>query len=329
MGAQLVSPGNRPIRYLRISVTDRCDMRCTYCMPAEGLDFFPRDAYMTNEEIVRVVAVAARMGVEKIRLTGGEPLVRPGIVELVREIAAIPGIREVALSTNAHKLERYAQPLKKAGLRRVNVSLDTLDARRFRAITRTGSLSRVMAGLEAAERAGLTPIKVNCVVMRGLNDDEVPALVAMGARRGWQVRFIEYMPVGCSQGLWDAHFVPAHEIREMVAARFPLEELPVKPGDPARLYRVKGSEATVGFITPVTQHFCDSCNRMRITADGKVRSCLLVEGEADLKGRMRAGCSDEELAATLARAAALKPDWHGITPGSCSTATHAMREIGG
>ncbi|MFZ5815534.1 MAG: GTP 3',8-cyclase MoaA [Bacillota bacterium] len=329
MTQPLLSPGNRPITYLRISITDRCDMRCTYCMPAEGLEFLPHDAYMTNEEIVRVARVAATMGVAKIRLTGGEPLVRPGLVDLVREIAALPGIREVALSTNAHKLERYAQPLAAAGLKRVNISLDTLDAHRFAQITRGGSLVRVLAGIEAAEKAGLTPVKINAVVMKGLNDDQIVPLVAMGVRRNWQVRFIEYMPIGCAAGLWEQFFVPADEILGRVRESFPLEPMPMRHGDPARLYRVQGSTASVGVITPVTQHFCDSCNRMRLTADGKIRSCLLVQGEADLKGRMRAGCTDEEIASLLARAAALKPEWHGVTPGGFSDATLAMREIGG
>lgn len=326
---QLRSPGERPIHYLRVSVTDRCDMRCTYCMPAEGLDFLPRDAYMTNEEIVRVVAVAARMGVYKIRLTGGEPLVRPGLVDLVRSIAGTPGIREVALSTNASQLARYAQPLAEAGVSRVNISLDTLDPDHFKAITRGGDLAKTLAGIDAAEAAGLTPIKINAVVMRGMNDNQIVPLVAMGVQRGWQVRFIEYMPIGCSGNQWEERFFPAAETLATIARQFPLEEIPLKSGDPARLYRVMGSKASIGVITPVTQHFCDSCNRMRLTADGKIRSCLLVEGEADLKSRIRAGCSDKEIARTLAIAAALKPEWHGMVAGDFSTATHAMREIGG
>lgn len=329
MDKQLVSPGNRPIHYLRISVTDRCDMRCTYCMPAEGLPFLDRPDYLTEEEIVRVVRVVAGLGVFKIRLTGGEPLVRPGMVDLVRQIAAVPDIREVALSTNASKLARYALPLAAAGLRRVNISLDSLNARRFAEITRGGSLQRTLDGIEAAEKAGLTPIKINTVVMRGLNHDEVPDLVAMGARRGWQVRFIEYMPIGSAEGIWDQHFVPAPEILAGIQERFTLEPLALRPGDPARLFRVQGTQATVGVITPITQHFCDSCNRMRLTADGKIRSCLLVNGEQSLRDMMRAGCSDDEIAAVLQRVATLKPEWHGVVPGTFSGATDAMREIGG
>lgn len=328
MRSQLLSPGGRPVTYLRISVTDRCDMRCGYCMPP-GLEFLPRDAYMSNEEITRVIAVAASMGVNKVRLTGGEPLVRSGIVDLVRQVAALPGIREVALSTNGSKLERYALPLAAAGLRRVNVSLDTLDPRQFTEITGGGRLSSTLAGLDAAEQAGLTPIKVNAVIIRGTNEAQVPELVAMGVRRGWQVRFIEYMPIGCAAGQWDERYIPAQEILDMVRERFPLEPLPMKPGDPARIFQVAGSKASVGVITPVSQHFCDSCNRMRLTADGKIRSCLLVEGEADLRGRMRAGCTDDEIAQILQTAAGLKPEWHGMAPGSYSKATHAMREIGG
>ena len=325
----LVSPGNRPIHYLRISVTDRCDMRCLYCMPEEGAPFMPADSHLSNEEIVRVVRVAAQMGVRKVRLTGGEPLLRHGLVDLVREIHHSPGIEEVALSTNAARLDRYALPLRAAGLSRINASLDSLDARQFREITRGGSLSAALAGLDAAERAGLTPIKINAVVIRGLNEDQVPGLVAFGVQRGWQVRFIEYMPIGCASQVWDQRFVPASEILGAIRERFALEELPLRPGAPARIYRVAGTAATVGVITPVSQHFCDSCNRLRLTADGKVRSCLLEEGQADLRAMLRAGCTDEEIADVLAQAARLKPEWHGMTGGGVSSATHAMREIGG
>lgn len=329
MATGLVSPGNRPIHYLRISVTDRCDMRCVYCMPTEGYPFMRSNEYMTNDEILRVVSIAASLGVYKFRLTGGEPLVRPKIVELVKGIATTPGVREVALSTNASLLERYAVPLAAAGLRRVNVSLDTLNPQRFAEITRGGQLHRTLDGIAAAERAGLVPIKVNAVVMRGLNDTEVPDLVSLGASRGWQVRFIEYMPIGCAAGQWDQHFVSAAEILAMVQERFPLEPLPMKPGDPARLYRIAGTGANVGVITPVTQHFCDSCNRMRLTADGKIRSCLLVDGEQDLKSLLRSGCSNAEIAQILQRVAMLKPEWHGVVPGNYSLATEAMRDIGG
>jgi GTP 3',8-cyclase len=327
--AQLLSPGNRPIHYLRVSVTDRCDMRCLYCMPAEGAPFMPSESHLTNDEIVRVVRVAASMGVRKVRLTGGEPLLRHGIVDLVRDIRHIPGVDEVALSTNAARLDRYALPLKAAGLGRINASLDTLDARQFREITRGGSLARTLAGLEAAEQAGLTPIKINSVVIRGMNHDQVPALVEFGVKRNWQVRFIEYMPIGCASQVWDERYVPASEILAAVQERFPLEELPMHPGAPARVYRITGTSATVGVITPVSQHFCDSCNRMRLTADGLVRSCLLENGQADLREMLRTGCTDEQIAEVLIRAAALKPEWHGMTGGSVSTATHAMREIGG
>ncbi|HYG59062.1 MAG TPA: GTP 3',8-cyclase MoaA [Symbiobacteriaceae bacterium] len=325
----LVSPGNRPIHYLRISVTDRCDMRCLYCMPAGGMPFMPSDTYLTDDEIVRIVRIAADMGVHKIRLTGGEPLLRPGIVDLIQAVSSTQGIRDVALSTNASNLERYAERLARAGLKRINVSLDTLDARQFREITRGGSLARTLAGLDAAEKAGLTPIKINTVVIRGLNDKQIPAMLDMGLKRNWQVRFIEYMPIGSSRARWDDQYMPAEEILERLMQAYPLEELPMKDGAPARLYRIAGSEATVGVITPVSRHFCDTCNRLRVTADGIIRSCLLVKGEADLRTLMRAGGTDEDLAKLLAQAAALKPEWHGVGRGCRSEATDAMREIGG
>jgi GTP 3',8-cyclase len=330
MQTQLLSPGNRPITYLRISVTDRCDMRCLYCMPADGAEFMPAESHLTNAEILRTVDVAAGMGIDKVRLTGGEPLLRAGIVDLVRGLAEIPGIREVTLSTNGSHLERHALQLAGAGLKRVNISLDTLDPRVFTMITRGGSLSRTLAGIDSAEAAGLTPIKINTVVMRGLNLEHVPAMVEMGIRRNWQVRFIEYMPLGIADGgVWDEHFVPAGEILALFRDRFPLTEVPMHRGDPARLYRVLGSSATVGVITPVTQHFCDSCNRLRLTADGKVRSCLLAEGATDLRSLLRSGCSDEAIAEVLTAAAGAKPEWHGLAPGEYSRSTHTMNEIGG
>jgi GTP 3',8-cyclase len=325
----LVSPGNRPIHYLRISVTDRCDMRCQYCMPEGDVPFLPRDLQLSSDEIARVAGVSARMGVTKIRLTGGEPLMRHDIVDLVRALARVPGIAEVVLTTNGSRLERYALPLAAAGLKRVNVSLDSLNRGQFQEITRGGSLARTLAGLEAADQAGLKPIKINTVVMKGINDDQIPALVQLGVSRNWQVRFIEYMPVSATFEAWDKHFMPAGAILEAISGRCALEELPLRSGDPARLYRVKGTETTVGVITPVSQHFCDSCNRIRLTADGHVRSCLLAPGDSDLRTLLRAGCSDEAIAEVLEAAVALKPEWHQIQPGMITMANHTMREIGG
>lgn len=324
----LVSPGNRPIQYLRISITDRCDMRCLYCMPATGAHFMPTESVLTDAEIIRLVGVAAQMGVYKIRLTGGEPLLRPGLVELVRAVAHTPGIREVALSTNAAKLDRYAEPLAQAGLKRINASLDTLDAHQFKEITRGGSLARTLEGLDAAACAGLTPVKINSVVMNGVNDNQIVPLLDMGLKKGWQVRFIEFMPLGRS-AKWDDRFIPAEEILQRIQQSYVLEELPMKDGAPARLYRIAGSEATVGVITPVSRHFCDTCNRLRITADGILRSCLLVKGEVDLRALIRSGATDQEIADLLAQAAALKPEWHGVGRGCRSEATEEMREIGG
>lgn len=325
----LTSSGDRRIRYMRVSVTDRCDMRCVYCMPAAGMEFIPRRHLLTDDEIVRVVSVAAALGIHKVRYTGGEPLVRPGVVGLVRRTVAVPGISEVALSTNAGRLADHAAGLADAGLRRVNISLDSLRPDRFAMVTRGGRLDRTLAGIAAAEAAGLTPIKVNCVVMRGLNDDEVPDLARMAAGRGWQVRFIEYMPVGWAADRWQEQYVPAGEILAALNAVSPLEPLPGRPGDPARLYRLGGTTATVGVITPVSQHFCDSCNRLRLTADGRIRSCLLQYGEVNIREMLRNGCTDSEIGAALQRAADMKPDWHGIVPGEISTVQGGMNEVGG
>lgn len=295
----LLDPFGRTHTYVRVSVTDRCNYRCTYCMPAEGLQWMAKDHLLTFEEITRIVAVLATMGVSKVRLTGGEPTVRRGIVDLVRMIASIGAIRDIAMTTNAHTLAKQAAALANAGLSRVNISIDAIDPDIFRAMTRGGDVARVLAGITAAREAGLTPIKLNCVVMRGVNDGEIERMVAHFAQMpDVQIRFIEYMPfdrVGREK-----HHIPAKEIRERLAGRYTLRPLEhdLRAG-PARDLRIEETGQVVGFISPITEHFCDTCNRIRLQADGHLRTCLSREAAPSLRDLLRSGAGDRELASVL------------------------------
>lgn len=323
----------RQITYLRISVTDRCNFRCVYCMPAEGVPWQSHAAIMQYEEIAEVVRVAASQGINEIRLTGGEPLVRKDLPDLVRLIAAIPGIRDISLTTNGILLDKMAAPLAQAGLRRVNISLDTLDAGRFARITRGGSLDRFWAGLHAAELAGFSPIKLNVVAMRGVNDDELVDLARLSMDHHWQVRFIEIMPIR-NQESWGLDF-PSPEsvyisIQEILRILEPLGLEPVGAAHtvgngPAREYRLDGAVGTVGFISPLGEKFCDHCNRLRLTADGFLRPCLLKEIEIPVLPALRAG---EPILPLLQKAVALKPSSHELEEESYSTG-RCMRQIGG
>ena len=330
----------RVIDYLRISVTDRCNLRCVYCMPPQGIALKPHGEMLRYEEIERVVRAAAALGIRKIRLTGGEPLVRPHIERLVEMVAAVPGIEDVSMTTNAVLLDRHAEGLARAGLRRVNVSLDTLRADRFEHITRFGHIEDVWRGLAAAERAGLAPIKLNAVVVRGLNDDELADFAALTLDHAWHVRFIELMPVANS-GDWGEHLPPpgdrlvtAQEMRACVAARFGAASFAepstaLVPGNgPARVYRLPGAIGTVGFISPVSQHFCPTCNRLRLTADGKLRPCLLADGEVDVVGALRAGASDADVQALLLRSVGNKPERHHLEE-QMAPQERVMAQIGG
>ena len=308
---------HRIISYLRISVTDRCNFRCVYCMPAEGVDLVPREELLTFEEIARVAAVGATLGLTKIRLTGGEPTVRRDLTRLVEMLAHIPGIHEISLTTNAARLAELAAPLKAAGLARVNISLDTLRRNRMAEIARREYYDQVMDGIDAAIENGLTPLKFNAVVMRGVNDDELCDLLEFAHARGAQMRFIEYMPMGLAR--FDEHnkLVTAAEMRQRLTERFdlapqsPPHHLATSPpdSDPARLWVCRKSGAQVGFITSMSEHFCDGCNRMRLTAEGGLRPCLHQNAEVDVRDLLRSGTSDEEIAEAYRRAANLK--WAG------------------
>ena len=319
----------RRINYLRVSLTDRCNFRCVYCMPEHGAHFAPREELLRDDELVRVIRVAARAGFEKIRLTGGEPTIRRNLVELVDAIAHTPGIREISMTTNGLRLAQQAEALKAAGLKRVNISIDSLDVDKFRMMTRGGDLTRVWAGIEAAERVGLTPLKLNAVVVRGLNDDEICDLARLTVDRPWQLRFIEMMPLAGVGDLAESSVVASGEIMARLEAEFgPLEFVGWFGSDPARTYRIQGGQGTLGFISSVTEPFCATCNRMRLTADGKLHLCLLRDNELDLRDALRSGARDEDLEALVREAVFLKPWGHGLPEGVKPT-LRGMSELGG
>src|SRR3954447_5329116 len=279
----LVDAWGREIKSVRISVTDKCNFRCTYCMPAEGLDWLGRDEILSFEEIARLVGVLARLGVDEVRLTGGEPLIRRDLPELVGMLSATEGVRDLSLTTNGVLLDRFAGPLVDAGLRRLNVSLDSLSHVRFAEITRRDALDRVLAGLEAAERhPELRPIKVNSVAIRGFSETEVPALAALARRKPYIVRFLEFMPLDADER-WDADQVlTGAEIRAIVEAHWPLVEIAAGPSSTSRRFGFADGAGEIGFISPVSEPFCSSCDRIRLTADGRLRTCLFSRREWDL-----------------------------------------------
>ncbi len=303
----------RPIDYLRISVTDRCNLRCVYCMPAEGIDLLAHEDVLSYEEIYRVATAAAELGIKKVRVTGGEPLVRIGLSGLIEMLAQIDTIDDIALTTNGILLARYADELKVAGLRRVNISLDTLKPEKFRLITRGGDLDSVLEGIEAAGTAGLNPIKINVVVMAGSNDDELTDFACKTVDDGWHVRFIEHMPFNSEMA--SSSFVSVNEVRKRLASLGELEPCTFKGNGPAKYYRLPQAKGTIGFITPVSEHFCFHCNRLRLTADGKLRPCLLSEQEIDLRQPLRQGISAEELKKLIKRAVDSKPQKHKLAEG--------------
>ncbi|MBA2497159.1 MAG: GTP 3',8-cyclase MoaA [Acidimicrobiia bacterium] len=331
----LVDTFGRVHRDLRISVTDRCNFRCTYCMPAEGMEWLPRQEVLTFEEIERVARVCVeRFGFGSIRLTGGEPTVRARLSLLVAKLAALRGPAgpvDIALTTNGATLELLADGLVAAGLRRINVSLDTLRPERFLALTRRDALGPVLAGIDAAVRAGLDPVKVNCVLMRGVNDDEVVDLARYGRDHGVTVRFIEFMPLDASGGWADDQVVPAAEIVARIDEVFPLEPVSSaeRGSEPAARWRYRDGRGELGVIPAVSEAFCASCDRVRLTADGQLRSCLFASEETDLRGPLRAGASDGELADLLRTTVAGKWAGHGVGTVTFIRPKRSMSQIGG
>ena len=348
---QLHDAYGRSIDYLRISVTDKCNFRCVYCMPAEGVPFRPHEELLRIEEIARFVRLATREGIRRVRLTGGEPLVAKGIVDLVRELHAIPEIEDISLTTNGAALPRLAPALKEAGLDRVNISLDTLDPAQFRRITRIGALEQTLAGIDAALTWGFDPVKINCVVVRRLEQD-VFAFAKLSLERPLHVRFIEYMPIGNDEtrahnapdpeaarydaSLWGrSDVVPSAELIERINAAAkqaslgalePVDEQGAAPlgAGPARYFRFPGAQGTVGFISAMSNHFCSSCNRLRLTADGTIRPCLFSDEEYPVRDALRTG-SDEDVLAVYRAALAHKPEEHAQIEGTA----RFMSQIGG
>jgi cyclic pyranopterin phosphate synthase len=335
---QLTDGSGRPVRYLRVSVTDRCNLRCRYCAPSEDFVSLSHNRIISYEEIERLARILSPMGVSSIRITGGEPLVRKHLDRLVSSLSKVPGINDISLTTNGILLSELAKPLKDAGLSRVNVSLDTLREDRFTWITSPNGNGiqmgphRVMEGLMAAEFAGLLPVKINVVLMRGFNDDELEGFAALTSDRDFEVRFIEFMPMS-PEGFWGPEkVVPAAEaIGRLETVHGPLAQLGRCNGSgPAVCYQIPGYQGTVGFITPISQHFCLDCNRIRITADGKIRTCLFSDNETDILEPLRSGASDAEVLNVIQDALNRKPEGHGMGKGEgLRGCARTMSHIGG
>ena len=327
MAHQLVDSFGRVHRDLRISVTDRCNFRCTYCMPAEGLEWVPRDDLLSFEEITRVAEIMVqRHGVDGIRLTGGEPTVRANLPVLVEMLAALG--TDLAMTTNGVSLPLLAGELHDAGLRRINISCDSLQADRFAKLTRRDGLARVLAGIDAAIAAGFDPVKVNCVVMRGVNDDEIADFVAFGRRTGTEVRFIEFMPLD-ADGIWSNDLVvPVHEILARVDAASPVEPVE-RTSAPASRYRFSDGGGSVGIVASVSDSFCSTCDRVRLTADGQFRNCLFAVDETDIRSLLRSGADDDEIAAALEGSVASKWAGHQINRVHFVKPRRSMSQIGG
>ncbi len=326
----LVDGWGREIKSLRVSVTDKCNFRCRYCMPAEGLEWLPRDEVLSYEEIARLVKVMAAMGVDEVRLTGGEPLVRRELPTLVALLAETPGVDDLSLTTNGVLLDRLAGPLVEAGLRRLNVSLDSLSHVRFAEITRRDALDAVLRGLEAAEAyPELRPIKVNCVAIKGFTEEEVPALAELARRKPYVVRFIEFMPLDADEAWSGDQVLTGAEIRAIVEQRWPLVELPAKASSTAKRYAFADGAGELGFVNPVSEPFCSSCDRIRLTADGRLRTCLFSRRDWDLKEPLRSGASDEELTRLVRNAVAHKELKHRIGDPGFVRANRSMSQIGG
>lgn len=325
---ELVDPHGRTINYLRLSVTDRCNLRCRYCMPVDGVAKLTHGDILSYEELYQLAECAVRIGIEKIRVTGGEPLVRKGLTHFLARLAALPGLRQLVLTTNGLLLPEMASELRSAGVQRLNISLDSLQPATFAAITCCGELQRVMAGIAAAERAGFPPVKLNMVVMRGVNDAELLDFAALTLDKPYAVRFIEYMP-SLKEANWQSLLVTGGEILHRIAGRFSLE--PVGRGElagPARDFRISGAAGTIGVITAVSGHFCSDCNRIRVTSSGMARSCLFAEAGLDLKPLLRDG-DRPGLEEALRRIVGNKPGRHCISGESTGHSPFDMSKIGG
>jgi len=323
----LIDNYNRTINYLRISITDRCNLRCRYCVDKD-LPFIPHEEILRYEEIIRFVRIAASLGVRKIRLTGGEPLRRKGVDFLIREINSIPNIDDIGLTTNGVDLDTKINILKQSGLKRVNISLDSLSKERFNYITGVDAYDQVLHGIHRAREAGLTPVKINTVIIKGFNDDEVLDFVSFAAELGIQIRFIEFMPFG-EEDLWDSSkIISSAELEAIVRKRYELEEEHNTEKGPARLFRINGTDGHVGFISPMSSHICGHCNRLRLTSDGAIKPCLFSDKEYDVKRLLRGNASDEEIGQFIRDAVEAKPE-KKFDSGNIRKCQRSMRSTGG
>lgn len=325
---QLTDSLGRQINYLRLSVTDRCNMRCFYCMPKEGIVKKEHEAVLSYEELLLIAETAVGLGIEKIRITGGEPLVRTGIVDFLAKLSVIPGLRHLALTTNGLLLAEMSADLYKAGVQRLNVSLDSLNSHTFADITRGGNLERVLAGLEAAEHAGFPPPKINVVIMRGVNDAEILHFAEMTRERANSIRFIEYMPVVKQEG-WQRYCISGDEILQRIAERYPLEQVDKgRYAGPSKDFRIPGARGSIGIITAVSGHFCSECNRIRVTSTGQAKGCLFSDEKTDLIPFLRPP-DRQGLARVLKGIVMGKPERHGITQKGYCHANFNMSQVGG
>ena len=314
---------------LRVSLTDKCNLRCTYCMPSEQMQWLPNASVLTTAEMLRVIRIAVAHGIEEVRLTGGEPLLHPNLVDIVAGIAALPNAPKIAITTNAVRLAPIAQQLVDAGLQRFNISLDTLDRERFKQLTRRDDLEAVLAGIAAAKATGLQPIKINAVLMPGVNDHEAPALLKWALSEGLQLRFIEEMPLNIDHHWSRQNYVSTDAVIAMLQQEFELTELPRDPHSPAFEMAVAGTECTVGFISSVSRPFCGGCDRLRLTADGQFRNCLFAREEHDLRALLRADASDEDILQRMIESVQAKKAGHGIDNPDFIQPQRSMHAIGG
>ena len=317
----------RQIDYLRISVTDRCNLRCKYCMPVEGVQWMPHESILSFEEILRLMKISTQLGFRRFRITGGEPLVRKGILSFLREGALLPGVEDLMLTTNGMLLPEMAFDLKAAGVQRVNISLDTMDAEKFREITRGGDVSRVIQGIFRSLEAGLNPVKINVVVVRGFNEAELPSFLALAKQYPLHVRFIELMPIGISSEHRN-DFVPIKEMKELLGIQEYVPILGIRGGGPAEYFRPSDFKGSIGFISAMSRHFCDKCNRVRLTADGKLRPCLHSKHEVNLREVLRNESSDSDILELLAQAVWHKPAEHHMNDEALQ-GLRVMSQIGG
>jgi len=326
---QLIDPYNRVLNYMRVSITDRCNLQCIYCAPRQGTPKMDHKDILRYEEILRLIGISVSLGVYKIRLTGGEPLVRKGIYDFIPKLTSLPGLEEVSLTTNGTFLKENLEKIRNAGIKRINVSLDTLKRERYKEITRFDGFQKAWEGIELARETGFIPIKINIVPIKGLNDDELVDFARLSLEHPYHIRLIEHMPVGTIRKGIQRNYIPNSLIKTEISKLGKLVPIPRSEYDgPAERFRFEGAPGEIGFISPLTDHFCKTCNRLRLTAEGHLRVCLLSDKEEDLRGPMRSGASDEDLKQIFLKAAAKKPQAHQLNS-SDSTPSSQMSSIGG